>query len=148
LLSNSHFRKPSGGIKRCNGQFGLDFPSERRLHTHTNTHVHSQAMPRTRPWASADTEFLSRGQFPFCYTNMMLHYTKTQHAAICQVSEEGSLKCMVTFKMLSISALSERVLYQALPMAKLHKAHEFFLGSPPAQCNAPSRCCNCQLTHM
>ena len=69
-----------------NGQFGLDFPSETRPHTHTDTHVHSQATPRTRPWASAETEFLSGGRFPFCYTNMMLHYTKTQHAPICQVS--------------------------------------------------------------
>lgn len=115
FLSNIHFRKTSGGIKRCNGQFGLDFPSETRPHIHTDTHAHCQATPCSGPWASAETKFLSGGQFPFHYTNVMLHFTKTQHAPIFQVSEEGSLKCIVTFKMLSISTLSEHVFYQALP---------------------------------
>ena len=39
LLSNIHFRKPSGGIRQCNGQFGLDSPAGTRLHTHIHTSI-------------------------------------------------------------------------------------------------------------
>lgn len=113
LLSNIHFRKPSDRIGQFDGQLGLNFPIRNNVCAHIHTHIHSQVIHLTRPWAFRETTFQPGRQFPFHCTNIMLHYTKTQHSPICQVNKERSLKFTVTFTKLSISTLNECAVHQS-----------------------------------
>lgn len=45
LLSNTHFRKPSGGMRQCNGQFGPDFLVRNNARAHTHAHKYTGPFP-------------------------------------------------------------------------------------------------------